>query len=141
MLAPILRDEDVAEVLAAGREDPLESLKAGFNGSALCLTVEIDSHPHMMFGVVLTPDPEVGYIWMLSSPEPFKRHSVTFLRQSRAWITTLHGYAPILTNSVDARNKAHIEWLRWLGFSFINKTNGLGEGNLPFITFARIEHV
>lgn len=140
-LAPRLRAEDKAEVLAAGRESVEESLALGVLVSRPCFTVEIDTLPQLIMGVTPSLDPLEGHVWMLASELPFTSHRIAFIRHSKAWVRKFHQHYPLLTNSVDARNTAHIEWLKWLGFSFLNITKGAGADRLPFYTFARIEHV
>ena len=44
----------------------------------------------------------------------------------------------MIWNYVDARNVVHIKWLKWLGFTIINKHNQFGIGRIPFYEFVKI---
>jgi len=140
-LAPILREEDKREVLAAGSTSPLAALQLGFEVSTVCLTVEDENgDPCMMFGVGPTSDPNFGVIWLLSS-DIITRKPMTFLRQSKLWLPFFHSKYPLLGNAVDARNEVHVKWLRWLGFKFINTLPMNGPDGPPFHVFVRLHHV
>ena len=140
-LAPVLREEDVQEVLAAGSTSPLASLRRGVRFSKPAITVDDENgNPALMMGVAPSVDPEVGHIWLLSS-DIITRRPTTFLRQSRPWLEFFHSRYPVLTNRVDARNVVHIKWLRWLGFTFLKQYPGSGPGNYPFHEFVRLQHV
>lgn len=141
LLASNLRDEDLREIEAAGTADPLVALEAGFECSRHCLTVVDESNtPLTMFGVAPSPDPLVGYVWLLSSPA-LDQYKIKFLRNSSRWVQAFHVDYPILTNLADARNTVHLKWLKWLGFTFINKVPGAGPGNFPFYEFVRLKDV
>jgi hypothetical protein len=139
-LAPLLRPEDVSEVLAAGMSSPLEALEMGFENSKLCVSVEeADGTMAMMWGVVPSmTDPLFGYIWLLGS-DFITRKPKTFLQHSKPFLTALHQVRPVLGNFVHASNTVHVRWLRWLGFSFINTVKG-PDGS-DFLEFVRVQHV
>jgi len=139
LLAPLLRPEDVTEVLAAGMSSPLEALQTGFDHSSLCLTVEEeDGSICMMMGVVPSGDPLHGYVWLLGS-DFITRKPKTFLTHSKPFLQALHKVRPVLGNFVHAENTVHVRWLGWLGFSFINTVKG-ADGS-DFLEFVRVQHV
>lgn len=137
-LIPRLRKSDREEVIALTGAPPELALpgavKYGHTTLALCTP---DEAVHGLLGVnPLMGNPEVGQVWMLLSDEVFNRKHA-FLRRSPVVLEALHKVFPLLTNLVDERNKAHLDWLRWLGFSFLRRVE-LGPFKLPFIEFARI---
>ena len=46
---------------------------------------------------------------------------------------------PLLTNAVDEEYKVSIDWLRFLGFTFLKRHETWGVGNKPFLEFVRIQ--
>lgn len=69
LLAPRLREEDVAEVRAANGFTPLTALTMGWLHSSPCLSIVHDGLVIGMFGVAPSDDPLVGHVWLLASPE------------------------------------------------------------------------
>lgn len=136
-LAPRLRPADVAELTAAGAPSALAALMGSLVPGGIAVTVVDDrDRPLMMFGVAPHPtEPLVGLIWALASEEAVK-HRRMFLTDAPAWIEKFQRLYPILMNYTDCRNSEHHRWLRWSGFSFINKVTG-PEG-FPFFEFVRI---
>ena len=63
--------------------------------------------------------------------------SLSFLRNSKDVCDVLKGKHQILHNYVDKRNKLHINWLKWMGFSIINEVN-YGIENRKFYEFVKI---
>jgi len=57
------------------------------------------------------------------------------LRETKRLTKELNKKYSILTNSVDAEYTVAIKWLKFLGFTFINKHN---YGGKPFLEFVRI---
>lgn len=128
-VAPLLRTEDLQEIAAGSGKDPEEVLKAGFRGE-VCNTIDSEIGPLGMYGCT------GGRIWMLATTGlPLAARS--FLRQSRKVISDLHLRYPILYNVVDERNKVHIKWIRWCGFSFINRLPSHGIEQRPYLEFAK----
>jgi hypothetical protein len=48
---------------------------------------------------------------------------------------------PILVNACDADYTKAINWLRFVGFTFIKKHDKWGVGDRPFLEFVRIKDV
>lgn len=137
-IAPLLRADDVRELEASGSE-PLKALLSGLKLSYEPLVGE-DEHgkPLGMFGLCPSPDPLVGIIWLLGTDE-IEKHPIAFLRRSREWLQDFHRKHPVLMNCVDERNRLHMKWLRWNGFTFIRRLHS--PGGVPFIEFVRLRHV
>ena len=85
---------------------------------------------------------DVAAIWMLAADElTSKEHRSTFLRNSRVWVNSINSRHQLLFNHVDARNKQHIRWLKWCGFSFIRLVPDYGAEKRPFYEFVRLHNV
>ena len=53
-------------------------------------------------------------------------------------VTMFNEKHPLLSNYVDAINELHIKWLKWCGFTFINKHEKYGVEQRPFYEFVRL---
>jgi hypothetical protein len=138
-LADHLRGADRDEVEAGG-STPLAALLAGLHGS-LEVVAGVDERdvPVILSGLCAIPGhPLVGSVWALGS-DAVRDHRVSFLRHSRALCQRFHQRFPVLMNLVDSRNTVHIEWLRWMGFTFIRRWPEMGPQRLPFIEFVRLQ--
>lgn len=141
-LNPRLRVADLQEIQAVTGENSLKILRQCAAWSDPCFTI-IDQKdiPIAIFGVV--PDPvnaALGRIWLLGSDD-MVHNSTAFLRHSRQWIDRLHQRYPILWNYVDARNEAHIRWLKWCGFTFLHRIEEYGVERRPFYEFERVADI
>lgn len=133
-LANNMREVDRQEILASNGAMPAQAMMYGGYLKAACL----DNVPALVFGVVPSPDPRIGIVWMLATDllsHPKARRYLA--RHSREWVEEMNSRFPLLTNMADARNEVHLKWLKFCGFKFIRKFNH-GPCNVPFIEFARI---
>ena len=140
-VADNMREEDVAECKAQSGSNPRESLFFCYFHSNPCRTiVSRHGNPIGMYGVVPEGLKWKGWIWMLGCQSMFDDISdkLAFLRQSKEELPKLLKQYPLLFNVVDARNTVHIHWLKWMGFTFINKHSEWGPENRPFYEFVRI---
>ena len=135
-LSENLRKEDIQEIKAVmGNVPPLLSLLIGHKLSAVPLVIcDAESKPVAMLGVV--PNGLIGSIWMVGTND-LKKISLSFLRNSKDVCDVLKGKHQILHNYVDKRNKLHINWLKWMGFTIINEIN-YGIENRKFYEFVKI---
>ena len=135
-LSENLRKEDIQEIKAVmGNVPPLLSLLIGHKLSAVPLVIcDAESKPVAMLGVV--PNGLIGFIWMVGTDD-LKKISLSFLRNSKDVCDVLKGKHQILHNYVDKRNKLHINWLKWMGFTIINEIN-YGIENRKFYEFVKI---
>jgi hypothetical protein len=78
-----------------------------------------------------------GSIWLLATDD-IEKYQITFLRHSKKVLKELQQDYLALHNYVDARNSLHIKWLKWMGFTFINKLDRFGVEQRPFYEFVRI---
>lgn len=135
-LATRLRVADLDEIAANNGSSPREALQRGYETSTQCYVGVTDDRPFIIFGAGPV-EQGVGGVWGLGSDD-IEAAKMSFLRQSRFWVDVMHKEYPLLFNYVDARNTFHIRWLRWLGFTFINKHPHYGVAHLPFYEFVRI---
>lgn len=140
-MASRLRPEDVAEIKAAGGSTPLVALLEGFHYSDP-ETLKVGLYRDEPFAIcgVVPMDDLTGAVWALGTTD-LAKHRIAFLRRSKGIVEGLHQKYPVLTNCVDARNTLHIEWLRWLGFTFIAKHPYWGAEKRPFYEFVRMHRV
>lgn len=132
-----LRPEDRQEVLAS-HGSTREALQVGFDESEECWTIIVKDTGEIagMYGLARY-DETLGVPWLLTSPA-IKKVWLPFLRGSRKWVEEANNKYPLLTNAVDADYTVAINWLRFVGFTFIKKHEKWGVGNKPFLEFVRI---
>lgn len=117
-LAPMLRQEDRAEVLALlGPVDPVQGLLQSLESAQEAWTArDAEGRIICMAGVSpLSLIGQTGVPWLLGS-DLVATHRRAFMLETRAMIGRWLGLFPVLRNVVDARYAAAIRWLTWLGF-------------------------
>ena len=77
--------------------------------------------------------------WLLTTPA-IQKVWLPFLRGSRTWVNDINKKYPILYNAVDAEYTLAINWLKFVGFTFIKEHDKWGVGNKPFLEFVRIDN-
>lgn len=139
VLAPKLRPDDLREIKAASGLTAEAALCFGVQLSNPCLSF-VDPHGELagMFGVTPTYASEVGAVWLLSS-DAIEKYPIHFLRRCKEWVEEFHRSYPVLMNFVDQRNTVHINWLRWMGFSFVG-LHPYGVEQLPFYEIVRVKN-
>lgn len=141
-LAPRMREADKAEVFAATGDSPLTALKRGEGVSVPLCTILDDQHNVIgIFGAVPDAEDNVSAsVWMLGADalirSPLKRW---FLRECPKYIDGLNNLYPMLHGCIDARNTVHVQWLRWMGFTFISTIEQYGYEKRPFMEFVRVK--
>lgn len=122
-IARRMRQADRDEVFAVSRLTPGQALCKSLRKSSQAWTAMINGRPEIMFGVGdLNILAGVGAPWLLGT-EAVEEHYVAFLRGSVEWRNQLLRRYETLRNFVDARNRASIRWLRWLGFKLFDPVN------------------
>jgi hypothetical protein len=129
-----LRPEDREEVIAS-HGSTKNALQTGLDLSDECWTFLV-KETHEIAGIygVARQDDMVACVWLLTTPA-VEKIWMTFLRETKRLTKELNKKYSILTNSVDAEYTVAIKWLKFLGFTFINKHN---YGGKPFLEFVRI---
>lgn len=140
-VVPRLRKADYDECLAATGKEPLEALLYSYSLEGRHYTlVSPSGEPVGLCGVVKSNIEGAGVVWMVATTAIMK-HQMTFLRNSKEALGMLSEGYDVLFNCVDARNTVHMKWLKWMGFTFINKHENYGAEGRPFYEFVRITHV
>jgi len=117
-MAPHMRESDKQEIWVSNHISPENALIAGVINSVVCMTIEKDEKPIVMFGVVpQTLLGNVASIWMLGTDDIHKVQR-TFLRHSPEFIDYMLGFYPYLFNYIDIRNKESLLWLKYCGAEF-----------------------
>lgn len=139
-LSTNLRKEDAIEVLSS-HGDIREALQIGFDESEECWTIVVTDTEEIagMYGIARHDD-EIAIPWLLTSPA-IESIWLPFLRGSRKWVEEMNDKYPLLTNACDAEYTKAINWLRFVGFTFIKKHDKWGKGDRPFLEFVRIKNV
>lgn len=154
-LAPLMRAEDAAEVLASGGYGPLEALLDALSmpgGEAwACL---FDGEVAALFGTAplraraSALGGRTGVVWLLGG-RALARNRKAFVRTSRQLLPLLFepGGGPVyssLINYVDARYAGALRWAAALGAT-VHPPEPFGAARMPFhrITFTRgaLSHV
>lgn len=130
-LAPRLRAEDVAEVLAAAGETPLQALLGSLERSSCAWALFLDDQVAALWGLVPIPGVAgVAAVWMLGS-DSLTHHALTFWRLCRREVPRLLELVPVIVNLVDARYERALRWARRLGFEVL-EARPFGPQGLPF---------
>lgn len=137
-LAPNLRKADYEECLAATGREPYGVLAEGLDwGDQNYTMVAPTGIPVGLLGVGKSIIEDAGSIWLCATDDIVK-YQMTFLRHSKQVLKELQQDYLALHNYVDARNSLHIKWLKWMGFTFINRFERFGVEQRPFYEFVRI---
>ncbi len=134
-----LRVEDVNEMRAIMGPDVAMSvvLQRHVMEADLAFTVCKEEHPVAIFGTKQIM-PNVSTIGLLSSPM-IKEIKYTLCRHSKHWVDRLHLNNDLLLNIVHCDNTVHIQWLSWLGFTFVNRLKGFGANGEDFYEFSKLK--
>lgn len=138
-IAPNLRKEDVAEIEAGSGRSPLQALTDVFRLDAGNNPVWVgvdDEGVGAIFGVTKLRE-GIGFPWMVAT-ERLPRHAKQFLQECPRIIQLFHDYYQFLSGLVDCRNKVHIRWLQWCGFSVSQNPLPHGPKALPFYPFYKV---
>ena len=133
-MAPIVREADRMEILAATNETPEQALLDSLERSSMAKTMLADGEIIGMFGLVPASILSgVNVAWFIST-ENLEKYKMSFARSCRKNRKNLYGlkeHCDILVNYVDARYKTSLIWLEWLGFT-IHESESFGAHSLPF---------
>lgn len=133
-MAPLLRDQDRAEVMAAyGSDDMQRALMLCVEQSLVARVWVVDGQPACMFGITGSVFGQVGHPWFLSTAL-VEKNSRFFVRQCRRYLKEMLKLFPVLENYVDARYACSIRWLEWMGFK-LDAPSPYGPLGVPFRRF------
>ncbi len=137
-LGPRLREADLREIQAYSKIDPGSLIEDTIKTyKSTTYTIEHKGLPIGIFGVVPSTS-LAGVIWMVGS-EAIVPLKIPFLRNCRFWVEAFSELYPILFNVVSKANTLHIDWLKWLGFKFMQEHKEYGLNKEPFIEFIKIK--
>ena len=140
VVADNMRQEDIDECKAQSGDCPKGSMLYCYFKSDPCMTmISRNGYVMGMWGVV--PETETaGRIWMLGCNRMVddKKDREWFLEEGKRSLARIQKRYPVLVNVVDARNKVHVRWIRWMGFTFIRKHPQWGPEGRLFYEFVRI---
>jgi hypothetical protein len=130
-LAGNLREADYLEVEASGYDSALECLLIGLESQdTTYVGCDCDDKPFLICGT--REDESGGLVWAMGTDD-IMNHKKEFIAISRVWLDKCHEKYDELHNCVHSKNEEHINWLRWLGFSFGQPIkNYKGEEFIPF---------
>ena len=128
-LARTMRWEDTEEVRHSSGGTPLSALVTGTTVSS-CHVIEWQGRVVAIFGISGLKG-SYGFPWMLGTDD-IKRIRKSLLRGCREVVEGYLTDYPYLTNACWSKNTAHIEWLKWLGFTFQGEDIRNGEVFLHF---------
>ena len=136
-----MREQDVAECLAAGVTDLRAAVATGVKRSARCWAAFVDGELACIFGVapmgtMLNP---VGVPWLLGT-DLIPKHRRIFARLSRPYIAQMLAAFPHLTNAVHAKNTVAVRWLKAMGFE-LQPAHAHPATGEPFHVFTMSRHV
>lgn len=139
-LQPRLRHADQQEIQAAFGVSLGSAIGFAHHHDGILCTICADSDAVVgLFGAVPTCDLSAA-VWLVGSDAlttpPLRRQ---FLVEGKLYLEALHRYRPLLWNYVDERNSLHIRWLKWMGFSFINRHPEYGVEKRPFLEFVKVQ--
>jgi hypothetical protein len=133
-MLPHVRQADRDEIAASAGRPMFEILGQSVRLSDMAWAGLVDDEVACIFGVrgasMLS---ETGYPWLIGT-DLIERHAKAFLRRNRAIVQIMLERYPYLTNYVDVRNGAAIQWLKWLGFTMLPAAP-YGAAQLPFHQF------
>ena len=128
-LALTMRKEDADEVFHSSRSTPFAALDQGYFTSHTCHTIEWNNKVVAIFGI----GGELGVVgvpWMLGTDD--LRRCWSLLRECREIIRGYLEDYRYLTNACWSKNIVHINWIKWLGFTFHGEDIRNGETFLHF---------
>lgn len=130
-----LRAEDLRELSAGGMDDPTVIEDALTPMGARMLTWDTDEGPVAVLGVTPSGNRMVGLVWAVASEaaRPRWRFAVRETEEALGLLARDHA---VLANFKDDRNINQINWLKRVGFTFINRHKG--ENGLTYLEFVRI---
>ena len=140
MLAPYLREADKREIRASVGWTPEKALTHSIALSEPGYAVVTpDGSPMAVFGASPYQD-KFGLVWFMSSDQIFKLNRLDFIKNSKFWVEKFFDDYDIIFNVVDARNKVHIRWLKWIGFEFIADIENFGIEKRIFRQFVKYKN-
>jgi hypothetical protein len=137
MLVERLRDEDKAEIEAAGLSAN-KALWKSYRSAMLRRTAFVDGEIAAMWGVSGTLMSNVGHPWLLTTPA-CEKVPFAYVREGKKHASEMLQLHPILSNFVDASYERAIRFLKLAGFD-VGKPFPFGKKQMPFCKFEMRAH-
>lgn len=132
-----LRPADLDEIRASVPGDPGEIIRASATASVLgWIILDRTGLPIGLFGAADGGLGRVGIPWMVGTPG-LEQEAHALARHTRRYVGEMLRTFPVLTNFVDARNTAALDWLLWAGFHLIDADPRHGPEERLFLQFSR----
>tara|TARA_Y100000361_G_C11121272_1_gene323351 strand:- start:458 stop:946 length:489 start_codon:yes stop_codon:yes gene_type:complete len=135
-LAPNMRKDDRAEIMASDNMSPLQALVVPFTikGARIYSIIGTKEEGVIgMFGSTPSTEPDFGIAWLLSSDKLAKNHARQFLKECPYWVAQMGEGYKHLYNFVDKRNWVALKWLQLLGFTAREEFPTYGHKQIPFL--------
>jgi hypothetical protein len=135
-LAPNMRKDDRAEIMASDNMSPLQALVVPFTikGARIYSIIGTKEEGVIgMFGSTPSSEPDFGIAWLLSSDKLAKNHARQFLKECPYWVAQMGKGYKHLYNFVDKRNWVALKWLQLLGFTAREEFPTYGHKQIPFL--------
>lgn len=124
-------DRDELAITSPGRTAE-QILDDALSDSRWCTVAYVDGEPAIAYGVAPTHKLGVGAPWMLAT-DRLADIERDFVRGCRGEVDLMLRSFSMLTNAVHCDNKLVLRWLRWLGFTVMDRHPfGPGDQLLPF---------
>ena len=125
----LIRDEDRRELIALSGGTPGKALMdaVAATGRSWMTFDKVQGKLISVFGVHELPTFRGGIIWAVLTPEVYNCRK-EFHKVSKAVLKNWLNKYGLIHNYVDSRNKAHIKWLKRLGFALSDTQDQLING-------------
>lgn len=136
-----MRKPDVVELQASTGFTPKKELRRQFQGNppSSIYSIVLEERILGMFGASAMGTSnrlrQHGVPWLLCTDELMDDHWRSLARDSQYWVNVLLEDYLTLSNCVHTRNKAHLNWLRWIGFEISDKPINFGVKGELFYRF------
>ena len=135
-LAPNMRKDDRAEIMASDNMSPLQALVVPFTikGAKIYSIIGTKEEGVIgMFGSTPSSEPDFGIAWLLSANNLANNHARQFLKECPYWVSQMGEGYKHLYNFVDKRNWVALKWLQLLGFEVKEEFPTYGHKQIPFL--------
>lgn len=141
-LATHMRQEDIEEARACGALSHDKGLLRYLLEAVSTSDIAVMAYetvpqkpPVAIYGAVSFPTfPNIGFVWMHGTRALGTHCKQDFLRLGRFAVEELREQYQLLVCFADIRNTLHTRWLRWCGFTPINKYP-ICDPHVPFLEF------
>jgi len=135
-LVQLVREEDRREVEDISGRSLYANLVFAMENARPCLTARTKAGELVFIAGVVPTAPREGAVALIGT-RAIECNRLAFMRASLSLLSAAHSSYDRLYNVVDCRNKLHIRYLEWLGFTMGNRIEKYGAAQIPVIEFER----